>query len=161
MGAADDDVAVLVFREDGRWQAERLPPRLNEDLDGLVDVLRAQPSEGGAMVFVDVEGEFFVALRQGPFDIAMLISDVTAGVASDLASQVLDELDLPIPEEDELDDVWPAGDLSMFADIGLEEMELGAILADTEAYADEMLLVIARRCGFLEQWRDVVDGALR
>ena len=113
------------------------------------------------MVFVDVEGEFFVALRQGPFDIAMLISDVTAGVASDLASQVLDELDLPIPEEDELDDVWPAGDLSMFADIGLEEMELGAILADTEAYADEMLLVIARRCGFLEQWRDVVDGALR
>ena len=160
MGAADDDVAVLVFREGGGWQAERLPPRLNEDLDALVDVLRAQPGAGAPMVFVDVEGECFVALRQGPLGTAMLLSDVSAGAVCDLAAQVLDELELPV-DDDGLDEVWPAGDLSMFADLGLGEGELAAILADTEAYADEMLLTIARRCGFLAQWRDVVDGALR
>ena len=90
----------------------------------------------------------------------MLLSDVTAGVASDLAAAVLDELELPVPEEDELDDVWPAGELSLFADLGMDEMELGSVLADTDAYADEMLLVIARRLGFVEPWRDVVEGAL-
>ena len=87
----------------------------------------------------------------------MLLSDSTAAVAWDLAAQVLDWLEIDRPGEDDLDDVWPAGDMSIFADLGLDEMELGMLLSDLDAYADETLLVLARRLGFAEQYERVVD----
>jgi len=39
-------------------------------------------------------------------------------------------LDLAIPEDEDLDQVLPAGDLSIFADLGLDEMDLGMIAGD-------------------------------
>ena len=52
--------------------------------------------------------------------------------------------------------MWPAGDVGIFADLGLDEMELSALLGDLDAYADEMLLSVADRLGFA----DVYDRAL-
>jgi putative tRNA adenosine deaminase-associated protein len=86
---------------------------------------------------------------------------VTAAVAWDLARQVVDRLGIDTPGEDDLEDVWPAGDMSIFADLGLDEMELGAILADLDAYADEMLLSIAGRLGFAEVYDRAVEAAAR
>ncbi len=63
------------------------------------------------------------------------------------------------PGDDDLEDVWPAGDLSIFADLGLDEMELGALLSDLDAYADETLLLLARRLGFAEAYERVVEPA--
>src|SRR5947209_12292765 len=158
---SEDSVAVVVFREDGMWQSGALPERVSDDLDGLVGVARQQPAENGAIALVNVADEFFVAVRVRGDDVRLLLSDVTAAVAWDLARQVVTRLGIAAPGEDDLDDVWPAGDLSIFADLGLDEMELGAVLADLDAYADEMLLAIARRLGFAEVYEGAVEAAAR
>ena len=156
-----NDFAVVVFREAGQWQVGMLPERLTEDLDGIIAALRQQPAESGTIALVDVADEFFVAIRAQSNSVRMLLSDVTAAAAWDLAAQALDFLGLPVPAEDEMDDVWPVGDLSIFADLGMDEMELGAVLSDLDAYADEMLLTIARRLGFADRYERVVDAATR
>jgi putative tRNA adenosine deaminase-associated protein len=153
--------AVVVYREDGSWQVGVLPERLTEDLDGLIAALRQQPGEGGAIGLVDIADEFFVAIRVTGERIRLVLSDVTAAVAWDLAAQVVERLGVSVPAEDELDDVWPAGDLSIFGDLGMDEMELGAVLADVDAYADEMLLAIAARLGFAESLERALDAAVR
>lgn len=156
----EDSVAVVVFREDGAWHAGTLPERLVEDLDGLVGALRQQPGDGGSIGLIDIADEFFVVIRVRGDDVRMLLSDVTAAVAWDLARQVVDRLSLSVPGEDDLEEVWPAGDLSIFSDLGLDEMELGAILADVDLYADEMLVMIANRLGFAEPYERAVDAAI-
>ena len=153
---SQDSVAVVVYRDDGAWQSGALPERVTDDLDSLVGVLRQQPAENGAIGLVNVADEFFVALRVSPHDVRMLLSDVTAAAAWDLARQVVDRLGIETPGEDEMEDVWPAGDLSIFTDLGLDEMALGAVLADLDAYADEMLTAVADRLGIAE----VYDRAL-
>ena len=90
--------------------------------------------------------------------VRLLLSDVTAAVAWDLAGQVVERLDVDVPGDDDLEDVWPAGDLGIFDDLGLDEMELGAVLADLDAYADEMLSALARRLGFADAYERVVDA---
>jgi putative tRNA adenosine deaminase-associated protein len=124
-------------------------------------VARQQPGENGAIALVNVADEFFVAVRVRADDVRLLLSDVTAAVAWDLARQVVRRLGLEAPGDDDLDDVWPAGDMSIFADLGLDEMELGAVLADIDAYADEMLLAIAGRLGFAEVYDRAVEAAAR
>ena len=154
-----DSLAVVVFREDGAWQSGVLPERVTDDLEGLIAVVRQQPGENGALALVNVADEFFVAVRVRGDDVRLLLSDVTAAVAWDLARQVVARLDLPTPGEDDLEDVWPAGDLSIFGDLGLDEMEMGAVLADVDAYADEMLLAIAARLGFADVYDRAVEAA--
>lgn len=158
-GNVEDSTAVVIYREDGAWQAGVLPERLVEDLDGLIAALRQQPGDGGAIALVDVAHEFFVAIRLRGDDVRLLLSDVTAAVAWDLAREVVERLQVAIPGDDDLDDVWPVGDLSIFADLGVDEMELGAVLADVDAYADEMLAVIASRIGFAESFDRALDAA--
>jgi len=150
--------AVLVFREDGQWQAGLLPEVLTEDLDALIAAVRQQPGENGSFALVDVADEFFIVVRVQMGRVRLLLSDVTAAVAWDLAGQVVDALDLDVPGEDDLEEVWPAGDLSVFDDLGVDAMELGAILSDLDAYADEMLNVLARRLGFAQAYERVVDA---
>jgi putative tRNA adenosine deaminase-associated protein len=150
--------AVVVYREAVGWQVGVLPEVLTEDLDGLVAAVRQQPGENGSFALVDVADEFFIVVRVQQGRVQLLLSDVTAAVAWDLAAQVLDALGLDVPAEDDLDDVWPVGDLGIFADLGLDEMELGAILSDVDAYADEMLSALARRLGFADAYERVVDA---
>lgn len=150
--------AVLVSRDRAGWQVGPLPEALAEDLDGLIAALRQQPGEDGPFVLVDVADEFFVAVRVRHGLVQLLLSDVTAAVAWDLAAQVLAALDVDVPADDERDEVWPAGELGIFDDFGLDEMELGAILSDVDAYADEMLSALARRLGFADAYERVVDG---
>ena len=74
-----------------------------------------------------------------------------------LARQVLETLDIPVPADDEeVDQVLPAGDMSIFADLGLDEMELGAISADLDLYPEDAVAHIAERLRF----GDVVERAL-
>jgi putative tRNA adenosine deaminase-associated protein len=156
---ADDSLAVVVYREDGMWQSDVLPGKVSDDLDGLIGVLRQQPGENGAIGLVNVADEFFVAVRVRGEDVRVLLSDVTAAVAWDLARQVIDRLGLQAPAEEEVEDIWPAGDLAMFSDFGLDELELGVVLADIDAYADEMLVTLAGRIGFGEVYDRAVEAA--
>ena len=142
------DFAVVVYREDEGWETELLPVVLTEDLAGLVHALRQQPGIGGTIGLVSVGDDFFVAIRILGDEIMVFLSDVTASVEWELARQVLDYLDIPVPHDEELDQVLPVGDMSIFADLGLDEMELGALSGDLDLYPDEMLLSIAGRLGF-------------
>ena len=156
------DYAVVVYREDGRWEAGLLPGRLVSDLGGLVAALRQQSGEAGSIGLVNVGDDFFVAVRVQRDEVRMLLSDRTAAVAWDLARQVTEHLRLPVlDDESDVEEVWPAGDLSIFADLGMDEMELGAVLADLDAGADELLGRIASRLGFAEPFERALDAAVR
>lgn len=152
------DFAVVVYREDEGWEAEILPVALTEDLAGMIHALRQQPSLGGTVGLVSVGDDFFVAIRLLGDDVMVFLSDVTASVDWPLAGQVLEYLDIPIPDEEELDQVLPVGDMSIFTDLGLDEMELGAISGDLELYPDEMLLSIAGRIGFAPAFERALDA---
>lgn len=152
---AADGFALMVLHEDGRWQVSVLPQVLVDDLDGLVGALRQQPAALRPLVLVDVDDEFFVALRlRSDASPRALLSDVTAAADFDLAEDVLDLLDQEGPEDP--DEVWPVGDLGIFADLGMPEEELGVIVEDLDLYADEMLLAVARRLGFAEEYAAAV-----
>ncbi len=154
--AAFDQWAVVVFVEDGAWQVAQLPPSTGDDLASVVSAVRGQV--GDAFSLVNVADEFFVVVRQRGGRLRYLLSDVSASTEWELAAQVMEALDLDVPADEELDQVWPAGDLGVFEDVGLEEMELGDILSDVDAYADEMLSTLARRLGFAEEYERAVDA---
>jgi putative tRNA adenosine deaminase-associated protein len=152
MAGKREGFAVVVYREEAGWEAGMLPARLMTDLDGLVAAVRQQP--GTAIGLVDVADEFLVALRVGADgEAALLLSDGSAADGWDLAETVLNRID---PQAEPPEDVVPVGDLNLFADLGLDAAELGEILGDLDAYADEILASIAGRVGFAS----ALDGAL-
>jgi len=155
------DFAVVVYREDETWDAEVLPASFAENLDSLIRALKQQPSLGGTIGLAAVGDDFFVALRVVGGQVSVFLSDLTASVDWPLARQVLKYLDIPVPDDEDLDQVLPVGDLSIFADLGIDEMDLGALAGDLDLFPDEVLANIARRLGFgpaLERALDVAIG---
>lgn len=155
------DFAVVVYREDETWDAEVLPASFAENLDSLIRALRQQPSLGGTIGLAAVGDDFFVALRVIGSQVSVFLSDLTASVDWPLARQVLEYLEIPIPDDEDLDQVLPVGDLSIFADLGIDEMDLGALAGDLDLFPDEVLASIARRLGFgpaMERALDVAIG---
>ena len=119
------------------------------------------------MVVVDSR-LYFVALRHGPGGLVRaLISDATFqewvlaaeaveryGIGAEdgrapLAATVDDAFD-----DDETG--WPGGDLDVFADAGLPADELALLLGADDLWADEMVLRIAERLGFVDELTAVV-----
>jgi len=157
----ETDFAVIVFREEDQWEADALPVVVTADLDDLIQALRRQPSIGGTIGFAGVDDFFFVAVRVLGDDVSLFLSDLTAAPDYPLARQVLQALDIPVPSDDEeLDQVLPAGDMSIFADLGLDEMELGAISADLDLYPEDAVAHIAERLRFGDAVERALDIAL-
>jgi putative tRNA adenosine deaminase-associated protein len=156
----ETDFAIIVYREEEQWEADVLPTAVTADLDGLLQALRRQPSIGGTIGFAGVGDDFFVAVRILGEDVSLFLSDLTAAVDYPLARQVLDALDIPVPSDDDLDQVLPAGDLSIFADLGLDEMELGAISADLDLYPEDAVIGVAERLRFGDAVERALDIAL-
>ncbi len=146
--SSSDDVAVIVYREDETWDVDLLPTALTEDLAGLMHALHQQPSIGGTLGLAAVGDDFFLVVRVLAGQVSVFLSDLTAAVDWALARQVLDYLELDVPEEEDLDQVLPAGDLSIVADLGLDEMDLGMVAGDLDLFPDEALAIIARKLGF-------------
>ena len=158
---AEQTWAVVVFNDGGgaagmRWQVGQLAPGLSDDLGHMEQAVQGQLP--GSFALVDVADDFFIVVRNSGGAMRFLLSDVTASSEWELAAQVMDRLDLDIPRESDLDEVLPAGDLDVFDDLGLDAMELGAILSDVDAYADEMLSTLARRLGFADAYEQAVDA---
>jgi putative tRNA adenosine deaminase-associated protein len=157
---SSSDFCVVVYREDDDvWYAEVLPTALTKNLDGLIQALRQQPGIGGVIGLAAVADDFFVALRVLGSQVSVFLSDLTAAVDWPLAEQVLDYLDIPVPDDEDLDQVLPAGDMSIFADLGVDEMELGALSGDLDLFPDEVLASIARRIGFGGTLERALDAA--
>ena len=155
--ASGIDFALAAYREDGTWLVESLPPQIAGDLEALLTVVRQRPGDGGAIGLVSVDEDFFVAVRVSGSDTRLPLSDVTAAVDSAARAALLHRLSLPLPDDD--DRVQPAGDVAIFADLGLEPMALAAIW-DPDLYPDEMLAQVADRLGFGEEYERAVDAAL-
>lgn len=142
------DFCIAVYREDNVWEAEVLPVAVIENLDSISHALRQQPSIGGVIGLTAVGDDFFVITRVIGGHVSVFLSDLTASVDWALARQVLEYLDIPVPYDEDLDQVLPAGDLSILADLGVDEMELCALSGDLDLFPDEVLSSLARRAGF-------------
>jgi putative tRNA adenosine deaminase-associated protein len=151
--------AVAAFRDGGLWRAEPLPPAVLADLTSLLQALRGQPPEGGPFVVACVDDEFFLIARQDGARISLLLSDLTASVEYPLAEQALARLGEDPPDDDELDEVWPVGDLDLFSDLDLSEDDMEQILDDVDAYPDEMLDAIVERIGLVEAYARATELA--
>ncbi len=149
--------AVAAYRDGDRWECVSLPPSVLEDLGVLLGSLRSQPPEGGPFVVANIDDEFFLIARAQGAHIDLLLSDLTASVEYPLAQQVLERLGEEPPDEDELDEVWPLGDLDLFEDLGLGEDEMENVVDDLDAYADEMLSTIMERIGLADEYRAAVS----
>jgi putative tRNA adenosine deaminase-associated protein len=159
--SGSDDAAVIVYREDDAWDVDLLPIALTEDLAGLIHVLRQQPSIGGTIGLAAVGDDFFAVIRVKGGQASVFLSDLTAAVDWPLARQVLEYLELTIPDDEDLDQVLPAGDLSILADLGLDEMDLGMVAGNLDLFPDEALGIIAHKLGFgqaLERALDLAPG---
>lgn len=154
------DFALVAYREEGGWQVEQLPPRSANDLQTLLTTMRQRPGDGGSVGLVSVDEDFFVAARVVGGSVRLLLSDVTAATEWPLARAVLDALGLPPPEGEDEEHVQPAGDLALFADLGLPPMALAALCDDLDLYPEEVLGRIAERLGFGDEFERAVDAAL-
>ncbi|WP_072802802.1 tRNA adenosine deaminase-associated protein [Rhodococcoides yunnanense] len=162
--SAFDDLegfGVAVVHEDGKWKVTSLSPESLGSLSAAETELREMRSSGAIFGLLDVDDEFFVILRPAPSGTRLLISDATAAIDYDIAAEVLEALNIEIPDidPDELDDIepWEEGDLSLLADLGLPEPVLGIIVAETDLYPDEQLGSIAQRLGFPDELSAVLD----
>lgn len=154
--AALTDFAVAAWREDGRWLVETLSDNVGDGLDHFVGALQAQPSDSGVLGFLCVDEEFFIAVRVHGTQVHYLLSDVLGATEFPIAGEVLQRLDLPLPDEE--DESQPAGDLSIFADLGMESMELAVICDDLERFPDEQIEDIASQLGFGDQLDSLLDS---
>ena len=148
------DFGCIAWHEDGRWNAATLPS--TRDIGSVIDSLRAQQTNGGAIALIAIEDEFVIIARALGDQMQMMISDVTYALDYEVAAELLEVLDLEHPEDE--DESQPGGDLDLLNDLGVSEMELLSILDDSELYPDEQLEAIANRLGFGEQFNQVIEG---
>lgn len=152
------DFCIAVYREDDAWEAEVLPVAVTENLDAIIQALRQQPGISGAIGLTAIGDDFFVICRVTGSQMGVFLSDLTASVEWPLAAQVLEYLDIPVPYDEDLDQVLPVGDLSILADLGVDEMELCALSGDLDLFPDEVLASLARRIGFDRAFDRALDS---
>ena len=148
------DFGCIAWHEDGRWSVNSLAS--TRDIGSVIDSIKAQQTNGGAIALIAIEDEFVIIARALGDQMQMMISDVTYALDYEVAAELIEVLDLELPEEE--DESQPGGDLDLLNDLGVSEMELLSILDDTELYPDEQLEAIANRLGFGEQFNQVIES---
>ena len=150
------DLALIAWREDGRWRVSKLPTGATNDIGLVLDALRAQQNNGGALAMLSIDDEFIILARLLGINMQMALSDVTTALDYEIAAEVLELGDIEFPVDE--DPMEPAGDLNLFSDLGLDEMELRMICEDTDMYPEEQIEIIASRLGFAEELAEMIDG---
>src|SRR5699024_10508839 len=136
-----------------------MPPAVLSDLRTLLQALRGQPPEGGPFVVACVDDEFFVVARQDGPRIALLLSALTASVGYALAERAMTRLGGARRDDAERDEIWPIGDLDLFAGLELSEEDMEQILDDVDAYPEEMLESIIDHIGLSDAYSTALDAA--
>jgi putative tRNA adenosine deaminase-associated protein len=157
MGDVSDvtqDFAIEAWHEDGRWSVASLPDP--DDLTHIIDRLKKQQTNGGAVALIAIDDEFFLAVRVLGTHVKFFISDITCAIDYEVAAEFLDLADLDQPEDD--DEPLPAGDLDIFSDLGLQSMELSTICDDADLFPDEQIEAIANRLGFSDQLTELLES---
>lgn len=140
------DLAVVAYDDAGSWHVQDLPEKALVSVESVARELRRYPGERGAIAMLSVDEDFIVIVRaQGP-QVRVLLSDVTVAADWVIAASAMEQLGLPIPDDDE--EQAPAGDLGLLADLGVSPQAMGVLLDDYDLYPDEVLSAIARKAGF-------------
>ena len=147
------DIAVAAWHEDGRWNLAQLPDA--HDLPHIIDRLKSQQTNGGAIALLAIDEEFFMVIRVLGSHISMLLSDITCAIDYEVAAEFLEICDLDLPEED--DEHLPVGNLDILADLGVNQMGIAALCDDAELFPDEQLEAIASRLGFADQFAELLE----
>jgi putative tRNA adenosine deaminase-associated protein len=129
------DFGLIAWHEDGRWTTSGIAD--TRDIGVIIDSLKAQQTNGGAIAMIAIEDEFVIIARMLGDQMRMMISDVTYALDYDVAAELVEVMDLDFPEEE--DEPSPAGDL------------------DPELYPDEALEAIANRLGFGDQLNKLAE----
>jgi|UniRef100_UPI00404AFB77 putative tRNA adenosine deaminase-associated protein len=148
------DFAIEAWHEDGRWSVAALPDP--DDLLQIVDRLKKQQTNGGAVALISIDDEFFLAIRVLGTQVKFFISDISCALDYEIAAEFLELADIDSPEEE--DEPLPAGDLDIFADLGLAAMELSTICDDADLFPDEQIDAVASRLGFGEQLTELLES---
>ena len=146
------DFALSAVREDGVWSVTQLPPAAADDLEQMVHVLRQQPGDAGAIGLLSFAEDFFVVLRMVGDDVRILLSDVTAAFDAPFAGQILDYLELSMPDGDDEDDIEPAGDLDLLEDLGVSPLLMAELCDDLDLYPDDVFAQVTELLGFKQQY---------
>ncbi|CAB4545978.1 unannotated protein [freshwater metagenome] len=157
MGYVSDesqDFAIEAWHEDGRWSIASLPDP--DDLTHIVDRLKKQQTNGGAVALISIDDEFFLAIRVLGSTLKYFISDITCALDYEVAAEFLEIAELDQPEEE--DEPLPAGDLDIFADLSMNGMELSTLCDDADLFPDEQIEAIANRLGFGEQLTELLES---
>ena len=149
-----EDFAIEAWHEEGRWSIASLPDP--DDLTHIIDRLKKQQTNGGAVALIAIDDEFFLAIRVLGTHVKFFISDVTCAIDYEVAAEFLELADLDQPEED--DEPLPAGDLDIFSDLGLHSMELSTLCDDADLFPDEQIEAIANRLGFSDQLTELLES---
>lgn len=152
------DFVLAAYRDEGQWHVDSLPARYADDLTTLVAAVRQLSSESGALGLISVDEDFFVLIRVMGTSVKYLLSDVTASTEWPLAGAIMEELGLPLPDDEER--VQPAGDLSIVADLGADSVGIASVCDDLDLYPEEMLGELADRLGFGDQYERAIDSVL-
>ncbi|MEY3686209.1 MAG: hypothetical protein RLZZ73_67 [Actinomycetota bacterium] len=150
----DIDLAVAAWHEDGRWSVALLPDA--QDLPGIIDRLKKQQTNGGAIALLAIDEEFFILIRVLGSHIKMLLSDATCALDYEVAAEFLELCDLDSPQED--DEPLPVGHLDILADLGMNQMDIATLCDDAELFPDEQLEAIAGRLGFGDQFMQLLES---
>lgn len=150
------DFAVTVTRLGGAWQVRPYEDNFT-DIHTCVRAVRNLRSEGAAFALLCVDNDYFVIARPTPTRVQYLLSDATAAIEDDFAAQVLDELDLDIPEDldDEELEPYAEGDFDILADLGVSEQVMQVITDETEWWASEQLQRLAEELGFDQELSEI------
>src|SRR5262245_33526283 len=149
--------AVAVVREEGKWRCTAMASDALRELDAAITELRKIRSTGAVFGLLDVDDQFFLVLRPGPGGVQLFLSDAAAALDYDIAADALDLLRVDPPADDD-DEIWPEGALDLLQDIGLPPSELQVIAGEVELYPDEQLQIIAQRCGFADEFAQLLDS---
>jgi len=149
-----EDFAIEAWHEEGRWSIASLPDP--DDLTHIIDRLKKQQTNGGAVALIAIDDEFFLAIRVLGTHVKFFISDVSCAIDYEVAAEFLELADLDQPEED--DEPLPAGDLDIFSDLGMHSMELPTLCDDADLFPDEQIEAIAIRLGFGDALTELLES---
>ena len=130
---------------------------LANDLDDLIVQLRRLPGDAGAIGFVSLVEEVFVIIRVRGQHVQVLLSDATAAGTGRSPATWRTTSVRTSPKRRRR--AGPDRRLSILADLGLSDFDLGAILDDLDMGSDEMLMEVADKIKLNPQFRKVAEAA--
>jgi putative tRNA adenosine deaminase-associated protein len=156
--ATDDEIdfVIAAYREDGQLYVQPLATDLANDLEELIVQLRRLPGDAGALGFVSLVEEVFVIVRVRGQHVQVLLSDGSAASDWPIARDVADLLGVEVDDDEEEE---PMGDVTILADLGLSDFDLGVIIDNLDLGSDQMLIEIASKININPQFRVLAEAA--